>query len=366
MKKIITLCTLLATQINGAQSFKTDTNIQKIVSEKITKTQIPGMAAAIIYKDSIYYNVAGTISNESKEPISEKTLFHIASNTKAFTSLLAFQCIEKGQLNLESKFFDVLPELKSEQNKAFHHITLKELLGHQAQIQPFTAGNEINQIKITKQSLTDQRREFVTQVLNLPNVKKGTYSNAGYVLAAMMIEKAENKSFEDVLAMYLKSNNWEYSFGFPNKKDTKNAWGHWMENNKLVALGPDHFYKLPEYMLPAGDLSMNIKDYSQWLFQHIQGLQNKETNNPYQIMHYEQKDMSYGWGNAVQNGQKLSFHDGSTGTYYTHAILLPEQQIGITIFANAADDAHVAAIYELQQELFAHLKTIVDGHNRKP
>lgn len=366
MKKIITLCTILATQINWAQSFKTDTDIQTILSKKIKEVHIPGMAAAIIYKDSIYYNVAGTISNESKKTISENTLFHIGSNTKAFTSFLAFQCIEKGLLSLESKFFDVLPELKSEQNKAFHHITLKELLAHQAQIQPFTAGNEIHQIKITKEALTDQRKEFASQVLNLPTVEKGTYSNAGYVLVSMMIEKVEKKSFEDVLVPYLKKNNWDYSFGFPNKKDNNNAWGHWVENNKLVALGPNHEYQLPNYMLAAGDLSMNIKDYSQWLFQHIQGLQNKDANNPYQIMHYQQKDMSYGWGNAIQNGQKLSFHDGSTGTFYTHAILLPEQQIGITIFANAADEAHVNAIYELQQELLAHLKTIVDGHNRKP
>jgi len=366
MKKIITLCTILATQMNWAQSFKNDENIKNFLSKKITEVQIPGMAAAIIYKDSIYYNVAGTISNESTEPIAENTLFHIASNTKAFTSFLAFQSIEKSRLQLDSKFFDVLPELKTDQNKAFHHITLKDLLAHQAQVQPFTAGNEINQIKITKENTTDKRKEFASQVLKLPAVNKGTYSNAGYVLISLMIEKVENKSFEDVLATFMKANNWNYSFGFPNKKDSKNAWGHWIEHNKLVALGPNHDYQLPDYMLAAGDLSMNIKDYSQWLFQHIQGLQTTDANNPYQIMHYQQKDMSYGWGNAVQNGQNLSFHDGSTGTYYTHAILIPEQQIGITIFANAADEAHVNAIYELQQELLAHLKTIVDGHNRKP
>lgn len=364
MKKIITLCTILATQINWAQSFKNDTAIQKILTEKINKVHIPGMAAAIIYKDSIYYNVAGTISNESKEPISDKTLFHIASNTKAFTSFLAFQAIEKNKLKLETKFFDLYPELKSDKNKAYHAITLKDLLGHQAQVQPFTAGNEINQIKITKESVSDKRKEFATEVLNLPKVEKRTYSNAGYVLASMMIEKVENKPFEDVLATYLKTNDWDYSYGFPNKKDTKNAWGHWVEEDKLVALAPNHFYQLPNYMLAAGDLSMNIKDYSQWLYQHIKNLQNKEENNPYQIMHYQQEGMSYGWGNAVQNGQKLSYHDGSAGTYYTHAILLPEKEIGITIFTNSADEKHVKAVYELQQELLAHLKTKLDGNNR--
>lgn len=366
MKKIITLCTILATQINWAQSFKTDPNIQKLLTKKMNEVKVPGMAAAIIYKDSIYYNVAGSISNKTEQKVSENTLFHIGSNTKAFTSFLAFQSIEKGKLSLETKFFDVLAELKNDHNKAFHHITLKDLLAHQAQVQPFTAGNEIDQIKITKENASEKRKEFTSQVLNLPTVEKGTYSNAGYVLVSLMIERVENQPFEDVLASYLKSNNWEYSFGFPNRKDNKNAWGHWMEKNKLVALGPNHEYQLPNYILAAGDLSMNIKDYSQWLYQHIQGLQNKDANNPYQQMHYAEKDYSYGWGNAIQNGQKLSFHDGSTGTFYTHAILLPEQQIGITIFANSAEETHVAAIYQLQQELFVHLKKIIDANNSKP
>lgn len=366
MKKIIILCTLFIMQLNMAQQHKSDSSVTKLLADKIKSAPIPGLAAAIIYKDSIYYGVAGTISNQSTEPINPKTLFHIGSNTKAFTSFLAFQAIEKAILKLDTPFFSLFPELKNDKNSAYHSITLKDLLSHNAQIQPFTAGNEIENIKITKESVVDKRLEFAQQVLKMPVVEKGIYSNAGYVLAAMMIEKVSKKPFEKVLADYLDNQKWSYAFGFPNRKDPKNAWGHWQEDGKLMALDANHFYKLPEYMLAAGDLSMNILDYSQWLFQHIKGLQNKNADNVFQKMHFEQKGYSYGWGNAEQMDQKLSFHDGTTGTYYTHAILLPEEQIGITIFANAADDAHVEAIYELQQQLLAHLKTIVDGHNYKP
>jgi len=369
MKKILLTLIFLITQVIMAQEFKQNTDFNKILEQKIIESKIPGLAAALIYQDTIYYGVAGTISNKSKKTIEKNTLFHIGSNTKAFTSFLAFQEIEKGNLNLDTKFFDVFPNLKNNDNKIYHEITLGDLLAHQAQVQSFTSGFQMQLIQITKDNPTEKRIEFAEQLLKMPTTEKRTYSNAGYVLASMMIEKTANQPFEDVLTSYLKSNNWDYSFGFPNKKDIDNAWGHWTENNKFMAIPPTHDYNLPDFMLAAGDLSMNIEDYSTWLYQHIQGLQNEKANHqigPYQQMHYQFPNMSYGWGNAKQNGQNLSFHDGSTGTFYTHAILNPEQQIGITIFANAAEEKHVTAIYELQQELLLQIKKIVDGYNRKP
>ncbi len=363
MKKIITLCFTLTTTLMLAQNTQHSKVIDSLLQASIKEHNVPAMAAAVIHGDNVFYGTAGTISNKSSEAVTDKTLFHIASNTKAFTSFLAFQEIEKENLSLETPFFSLFPELKNDKNSAYHSITLKDLLSHNAQVQPFTAGNEINQVKITKEKNTDKRSEFASQVLKLSTVEKGTYSNAGYILASMMIEKSAKKSFEDLLADFMKNKNWDYSFGFPNKKDTNHAWGHWIENNKLVALAPDHFYKLPDYMLAAGDLSMNIKDYALWLHQHIQGLQNIDTNNQYQMMHFQQEGMSYGWGNTIQNGQKLSYHDGSTGTYYTHAILIPENKLGITIFANAADDKHVEAIYEMQQQLILQLKKITNANN---
>lgn len=363
MKKLTLICSLLVSQLQQAQQFHHHTAIDSILNQKITKAKIPGLAAAILQNNNIYYGVGGTISNKSKDLITHKTLFHIGSNTKAFSSFLAFQAIEKGNLSLETSFFSLFPELKSDANSAYHSITLKELLSHNAQVQPFTSGLESNQIKITKETVSDKRIEFAQQLLLLPQVEKGTYSNAGYVIASMMIEKAEEIPFEDLLQQYLNNQNWQFSFGFPNRIDENNAWGHWKEFFILKALPPNHSYSLPDYMLAAGDLSMNITDYAQWLVQHLNGLQSKDPENAYQKMHYDLANYSYGWGNTTQNNQKMSFHDGSTGTFYTHAILAPDRQIGLIIFANAAEEEHVKAIYQLQQELFAYLKSVVNGNN---
>jgi CubicO group peptidase (beta-lactamase class C family) len=56
--------------------------------------------------------------------------FHIGSDSKAFTSLLAGQFVEDGRLRWDSTLAEVFPELKDKMDAEFAKITLQELLSH--------------------------------------------------------------------------------------------------------------------------------------------------------------------------------------------------------------------------------------------
>ncbi|MEZ4804282.1 MAG: hypothetical protein R2852_02010 [Bacteroidia bacterium] len=58
------------------------------------------------------------------------------------------------------------------------------------------------------------------------------------------------------------------SFGFPNRQDTLNPWGHWLQNGTLIPLAPDHHthYLILCY---AGDSVQGIVDYSKWIQLHL-------------------------------------------------------------------------------------------------
>ena len=47
--------------------------------------------------------------------------------------------------------------------------------------------------------------------------------------------------------------------------------------------------------------------------------------------------------------QKMSYHDGSAGTYYCHTVLFPEKKIVVIIIANTATEEAVSAIYDIQK-----------------
>lgn len=328
--------------------------LDSLISETIAKHNIPSMAVAVIKQDSILYGIQGynQINTSKKVQLTDK--YHIGSNTKAFTSFLAFQAIEENRIGLETMFFDLYPNLK-DIRKEYKEITLADLLSHNARVRPYTNGKEFKKLPSLKGSVSEKRYVFAKYVLQQKPVKKGEYSNAGYVLAAMMLEKVYDLSFESILKNSMDKLGFEVFYGFPNKQDMNYPWGHWMENDRQMPLPPNHEYKLENYMLPAGDLSINILDYSRFIQKHLKGVYGNNSTlkqESYEKLLYNIEPYSYGWSNQVSDDEKLAFHDGSTGTFYCHTLISSTYEFAIIIMMNCAQDEQEEGLYRLSMELF--------------
>lgn len=323
--------------------------------------QIPAIAVSLITPDSIFSYVNGKSRFNKKEPIPQNAKFHLGSNTKAITSFIAMRLTEEEEINWGTKFFRLFPELISDSRNTYHDITLGDLLSHSAQIRPYTTGIELSKFNNLKGTISENGYAFSKSVLAEKPVKKGTYSNAGYVLAALMLERASGKTYRELVAQTMNALDLDYTIGFPNKENLTFPWGHWDQKGALEALSPDHEYKLPDYMVSAGDISMNIKDYSTFIQLHLNGLLGK-TNylnaDDYNWLHFGQNPYAYGWGNVIKEKNKMSFHDGSAGTYYCHTVILPLKNIAVVIMMNTASTNAVEAIYELQKTMTAQPQKI--------
>jgi CubicO group peptidase (beta-lactamase class C family) len=319
-----------------------------------TKYDIPALAVAIVKRDTCLYGISGTTKQGGTEKVTLQSKFHLGSNTKAITSFMAMKLIEQNAIKLETKLLDIVPELLKTSDTAYRDVTLGDLLSHNAGILPFTSGLEYEKLPVLKGTTTEKRMQFAVAVLKEKPVAKGTYSNAGYALAALMMERASGKTYEQLLKETFDSLGLSYFIGFPNKESELNPWGHWTEKWKLTPLAPDHFYALKDYMLPAGDVAMNIVDYAKFLQLHVRGLAGEDNvlkSADYQAMHFGLEKYSYGWGNGVSpTGEPASYHDGSAGTYYCHTIVFPQKQMAITVVANAAEEKHMKGIMELRKE----------------
>lgn len=314
--------------------------------------EIPALSVSLIQPDTCYYGIKGVTNINGDVPVSLTSKFHLGSNSKAITSFLAMKMVEKKEISLETKFIDIFPNLTDSIAKDYLPITLSDLMSHQALVQPYTSGIEFMKLPVLKGTTTEKRYQFSKYVLNEQTSKKGTYSNAGYVLVALMLEKVSKKSFEYLLDELMNDLEFEYFIGFPNKETVSNPWGHWRENEKLVPLAPSHFYQLKDFMLPAGDISMNSIDYSKFIRLHLNGLLKNDNYlkaKNYRKMHFGFSPYSYGWGNNLTEGKTISFHDGSAGTYYCHTILYPEKKMGVVVMANAADQEQIKGIYKLRE-----------------
>ena len=170
--------------------------ISQIITMMDDNGQFSGAVLISVKGDIIYKNAVGYANLEDSIPNTVDTKFRIASFTKPFTAMLILQLVEEEKLELDGKLTQYLPEFPKEKGE---NITIHQLLTHTAGI---TGESRIsNLIDIEKEYYSRERllnciaeRELVYE----PG-KGREYSNFGYALLGLVIERVSGKSYDEVL-----------------------------------------------------------------------------------------------------------------------------------------------------------------------
>ena len=263
-----------------------DNALNTTVSRQIDSMRIvynfPSIAYGVIRNDSvIVLNTVGYRDIQTKDKAQPTDYFHIGSNTKAFTGFLAAKIVEDNLIKWDTKFFDLYPELKSESNPAYYEMNLKQLLSHRARLINFNQNSEVYPI-------IDKYEKNISDTLSLPRKRycltkevlkceplppfgecKDSYSNAGIICAALMLEKVTGKSWESLIMKLSNDLNLDIRIGWPNDIDTNQPKGHinpkfWqLDINKDLIPIPDElkmFHYNNQYILlttPSGNINLS-------------------------------------------------------------------------------------------------------------
>lgn len=173
---------------------KTVKNVEAYL-EKLEKVGYSGAALVALNGKPVISRGYGYSDGERKFKNSAKTVFDIGSITKQFTAAAILKLEMQGKLSTDdkiTKYFQNVPPDKSD-------MTIHQLLRHSSGLRGGVGGDYE---KITE-------AEFVEKVLSSPlRFPVGTrfsYSNAGYSLLALIIEKVSGQSYEQ----YLYENLWK-------------------------------------------------------------------------------------------------------------------------------------------------------------
>lgn len=358
---MVLIC-LLVSSMAVAQSPSNLENVDKIADSLMTAGGISELGYAVIKPDEILimknlgYHRSDRKDAENAAKLSD--YFHLGSNSKAITGFIAGHMVEQGKIQWETKFFDLFPEFKAESNPMFYNITLADLLSHRARIQAFTAGSELESLPVFKGEPSERRKQFVQHILKGAPVqdtgKSYHYSNAGYSIAALMLEKVSHQTWETLVEEVLhKGLKLKYKLGWPNKTDANQPWGHWIENGKLLPVPGDVKYNL-DRIEPAGDISMPLPDYAKFVQLNLQGLTGRNNylkSSTYNFLHHGINDYAIGWGNVNSDKKQISYHAGSAGTFYAYTVIGKKNQIACVVWANTATEEAQKSIYELAGRL---------------
>jgi CubicO group peptidase (beta-lactamase class C family) len=174
----------------------TNEKIDEVIQTLYENNQFSGVVLVSVKGEVIYEKAVGYADLKDSTPNTLDTKFRIASFTKPITAMLILQLAEDGMIKLDGNLTDYLPEYTVQDGEK---ITIHQLLIHTAGI---TGHPRIpNLLDIEKLHYT--REELLKLIMTYDLIyEPGTgseYSNFGYALLAMVIEKVTGRSYDEVL-----------------------------------------------------------------------------------------------------------------------------------------------------------------------
>lgn len=321
---------------------------------------VPAMAVVLVANGQISEMAAvGVRSNASDEIVTDADHWHIGSLTKGMTATLAGVLIEQSLIDWNTTPLDVWPELDASIHAGFRNVTLKQLLSHTSGMRGID-GVPIDYEDAAAGTPMEKRRVFAADLLAEPPagpVGQDSYSNAGYIVAAAMLETATVTPWETLMAQQLFGplGMLDSGFGAPGTPGTNDQpWGHWDRGLQVEPVPPGPGSDNPQTMAPAGAVHVSLHDYAQFMLAHIagaRGIDGLVTASTFDVLHTAVDNGSApGWGvrsfEAWANGRVLS-HAGSNLRWYAVVRIAAELDAGVLMVVNAGGGRAEAAIDSL-------------------
>jgi CubicO group peptidase (beta-lactamase class C family) len=317
----------------------------------LKSSNAPGAAALVVRNGQpVFHRGYGVTDLRTLLPIDAKTNFRLASFTKQFTAAAIMLLARDGKLHYDDHLTDFFPEFPAYGKS----ITVRNLLNH-------TSGLEDYGDLLMKQ-YPDTPPEKVPQILDAGVLKlleqqtsgkfapgaKWEYSNSGYAVLAMIVEKVSGKSFgqflqERIFTPLKMKNTLAYEKG--KNEVSHRAYGHnkndgaWRETDQ----GPT------SAVLGDGGIYSSLDDLAKWdralrgdtLFSEAEMrpalTPAQPTEGPAKFPDGPTVSYGFGWFVDPYQGHKRMSHDGSTIGFRTTIQRFPDDKLTIIVLANRTD-----------------------------
>jgi len=331
-----------------------------------TMARLPAIGAAVVVEGKLEcVEVAGFRKRGEDLPVEGGDKWHIGSCTKAMTATLAATFVEEGLLSWEATLGEFFGGAL-EENCPYREVTLLHLLTHRSGI-PGTPPSSIWADAWTRDgegSIREQRAEFADAMLGTkPVFSPGTgfeYSNAGYVVAGVMMEFLADASWEELMRERIFEPLGMTSAGFGNAAREgggldqpwpHSAWG----KPKVQGKGDDN----PAALGPAGTVHCSLADLAVFVKMHLL----RETGpvlrrgSSYETLHRvidPKTEYACGWvlveRDWAGDGRAMT-HNGSNTMNYCVVWLAPARRFAAIAVSNGGSRKATRACDKIAGEL---------------
>jgi CubicO group peptidase (beta-lactamase class C family) len=322
------------------------------IFDSLKSADAPGAAVLVVHNGRrVFGRGYGVTDLRTRHPIDTNTDFRLASFTKQFTATCIMLLVHDGKLHYDDHLTDLFPEFPAYGKS----ITVRNLLNHTSGLPdyeeilmkqyPNTPDDKIPQI-LDAGVLKSLEQQTAGQ---FPPGSKWQYSNSGYAVLAMIVEKVSGKPFgqflhERIFAPLKMNHTLAYEKG--KNEVAHRAYGHtkekdgsWRETDQSPTSA----------VLGDGGIYTSIDDLEKWdrALRENTLLSESEmqpaltpvepTDGPAKF--HSGKTLSYGFGWFLDpyQGHRRMFHDGETIGFLTTIQRFADDKLTVIVLANRTD-----------------------------
>lgn len=318
-----------------AQSLTADqtTAIDKVVAGTLADTGVPSASIAIVQDGKIVYTKAYGRQSDAIPVARTDVPYQIASISKQFTAAAILLLEDQGKLSLDDPISKYVPGVTDGDK-----ITIREILSHTSGIQDYWPQDysfAAMEHAVTPQQIIDR---WAKKPLDFKPGTQWQYSNTGYVIAGMIVEKVSGMKLLD----FLNKNIFQPLDMHPVNQDLAIGKGYPTPYQRY-ALGPVRPEKpaAPGWLFAAGELAMTPADLARWDIARIDrtvlpASDWQEQETPIKLA--DGKDTGYGLGvdiGKTDTGVPYIEHNGEAVGFLSENVVYPEQKDAIVVLTNS-------------------------------
>lgn len=355
---ILALATILTATEGAAQRPATSlpSDLDRFVARVMETFQVPGVALAVVKDGKVLAAKGyGVRTLGEPTPVDARTLFGIASNTKAFTATALALLVEEGKLEWDAPVIRYLPDFALYDPFVTRELTVRDLLVHRSGL-GLGAGD-----LLWWPASTHGRKEIVRR---LRYIKPATsfrsayaYDNVLYTVAGEVIEAVTGVTWEDFVdARILKKvgmtgSDVRHSAAAAG---SNTATTHAIVNGRLQMVAPF----TSDNVNPAGGIMSNAEDMAKWVMVQLDSGRVADGSRLFSpattrqlwtlvtpmpiggatpgLEHLRANFNGYALGFIARDyrGQKMVFHTGGLPGYVSMVTMIPDLKLGVVVLTS--------------------------------
>ncbi|HCA80273.1 MAG TPA: serine hydrolase [Bacteroidetes bacterium] len=359
---VLSVLCIAGSAYGQAELFK---GLNDYILKSMRDWETPGLALAVVRNDSVIFARGyGVRKKGETAPVTAKTIFAIASTTKAMTAACLGMLVDEGKLKWDDPVTKYLPWFQLSDPYVTRELTVRDLLCHRSGL---SRGDNLWYLSSYTREEVLRRVRFLKPAWSFRS--RYGYQNIMFLAAGEMIPSVTSKSWDDFIADRLFK-----PLGMTKTSTSVKS----LSGLDDVATPHD---RIDTVMQPvrwpnfdnvgsAGAVNSCVEDMAQWIRMNLGGGMYrgkkilsadvvKEIQTPQTIIRLDSLDQvlrpsnhfaAYGFGWTLRDylGRKLIQHDGALDGMRARVVLIPEEKFGFVILMNSSNtNLHASIAYRI-------------------